>query len=71
MTDPKILLLDEPVAGMITTELEDMANLVAQIRKDFGVTILSFLKSSYTSNKYVYIDVSILKLEIFGILFTC
>lgn len=40
MTDPKILLLDEPVAGMITTELEDMANLVAQIRKDFGVTII-------------------------------
>ena len=25
MTDPKILLLDEPVAGMITTELEEMA----------------------------------------------
>ena len=37
---PDILLLDEPVAGMITTELEDMANLVAQIRKDFGVTII-------------------------------
>ncbi len=40
MTDPKILLLDEPVAGMITTELEDMAQLVAQIRRDFGVTII-------------------------------
>ena len=40
MTDPKILLLDEPVAGMITTELEDMAKLVAQIRKDFGLTII-------------------------------
>ena len=32
--------LDEPVAGMITTELEDMAQLVAQIRRDFGVTII-------------------------------
>lgn len=40
MTDPKILLLDEPVAGMITTELEDMAKLVAQIRKDFDLTII-------------------------------
>ena len=40
MTSPKILLLDEPVAGMITTELEDMAKLVAQIRKDFGLTII-------------------------------
>ena len=40
MTDPKILLLDEPVAGMITTELEDMAQLAAQIRRDFGVTII-------------------------------
>ena len=40
MTEPKILLLDEPVAGMITTELEDMAKLVAQIRKDFGLTII-------------------------------
>ena len=40
MTEPKILLLDEPVAGMITTELEDMAKLVVQIRKDFGLTII-------------------------------
>ena len=40
MTDPKILLLDEPVAGMITTELEEMAKLVVQIRKDFDVSII-------------------------------
>ena len=40
MTDPTILLLDEPVAGMITTELEHMAELVAQIRKDFNVSII-------------------------------
>ena len=40
MTDPKILLLDEPVAGMITTELEEMAQLVVQIRKDFNVSII-------------------------------
>lgn len=40
MTDPKILLLDEPVAGMITTELEEMAVLVKQIRSDFDVSII-------------------------------
>ncbi len=40
MTDPKILLLDEPVAGMITTELEEMAQLVVKIRKDFNVSII-------------------------------
>ena len=37
---PKILLLDEPVAGMITTELEEMAQLVAKIRKDFNLSII-------------------------------
>ena len=40
MTNPKVLLLDEPVAGMITTELEEMAQLVAQIRKDFDLSII-------------------------------
>jgi len=40
MTAPKILLLDEPVAGMITAELEDMAQLVSKIRRDFGLTII-------------------------------
>ena len=32
--------LDEPVAGMITTELEEMAQLVAKIRKDFNLSII-------------------------------
>ena len=40
MTDPKILLLDEPAAGMITTELEHMAELVAKIRTDFDISII-------------------------------
>ena len=40
MTDPKILLLDEPVAGMITTELDEMAQLVLKIREDFEVSII-------------------------------
>ena len=40
MTEPKLLLLDEPVAGMITAEMEDMARLVPKIRRDFGITII-------------------------------
>ena len=40
MTDPKILLLDEPVAGMITTELEEMAEMVVDIRKRFNLSII-------------------------------
>lgn len=40
MTEPEIILLDEPVAGMITTELDEMALLVADIRKRFGLTVI-------------------------------
>jgi len=40
MTKPQILLLDEPVAGMITTELEEMARPVVDIRKRFQLTII-------------------------------
>lgn len=40
MTKPEILLLDEPVAGMITTELDEMAKLVTEIRTKFNLTII-------------------------------
>lgn len=39
-TQPKILLLDEPAAGMNHAETEELMNTIAQIRKDHGVTIL-------------------------------
>lgn len=38
-TNPKLLLLDEPVTGMNQTELNTMVDLIRQIR-DSGVTIL-------------------------------
>ena len=38
-SDPKLLLLDEPVAGMNPTEKEELARLVRKIR-DRGVSIL-------------------------------
>jgi branched-chain amino acid transport system ATP-binding protein len=37
--DPKILLLDEPVAGMNVEETEDIARFVLDIKEELGVTI--------------------------------
>jgi branched-chain amino acid transport system ATP-binding protein len=38
--DPRILLLDEPVAGMNVEETEDIARFVLDINEELGVTIL-------------------------------
>lgn len=38
--DPKILLLDEPVAGMNVEETEDIARFVLDIKEELKVTIL-------------------------------
>lgn len=40
ITGAEILLLDEPCAGMISTEIDGVIELIAQVRKDFDVTIL-------------------------------
>ena len=37
-TNPKLILLDEPVAGMNATEIQEMIELINMIRKD-GVTV--------------------------------
>lgn len=39
-TRPKLLLLDEPAAGMNPAEQEDLMGLIHQIRDRFGLTIL-------------------------------
>ncbi len=39
-TQPRLLLLDEPAAGMNTTEKLHLTALIAQIRERFGTTIL-------------------------------
>lgn len=38
-TEPRVLLLDEPAAGMNPGEIEELMVLIQQIRKDFGLTI--------------------------------
>ncbi len=39
-TDPKLLLLDEPAAGMNPSETEDLSIIIHKIKKDFDLTIL-------------------------------
>ena len=39
-TNPKILLLDEPAAGMNPHETEDLMNIITRIRDEFDMTIL-------------------------------
>lgn len=39
-TEPKVLLLDEPVAGMNTLEKREMRGLIQSLRQEFGVAIL-------------------------------
>ena len=38
-TNPRILFLDEPTAGMTPEELVQMISIIRQVRKDFGVAI--------------------------------
>lgn len=39
-TEPKLLLLDEPAAGMNPNETQELMNTIQLVRKEFGVTIL-------------------------------
>ena len=39
-TEPKVLLLDEPAAGMNTQEKRELAASIRRIRSEFGLTIL-------------------------------
>lgn len=39
-TDPKVLLLDEPAAGMNPTETEELMNIIKFIRDKFGICVL-------------------------------
>jgi branched-chain amino acid transport system ATP-binding protein len=38
--DPKLLMLDEPAGGLTHSEVDDLGDLVKQIRDDFALTVL-------------------------------
>ena len=38
-TDPKLLLLDEPAAGMNPQETQELADFIVEIRKKYGLTV--------------------------------
>lgn len=40
MTEPELILLDEPSAGMNTREAEDLARLVVEIKRDLNLTMV-------------------------------
>lgn len=39
-TEPRLLMLDEPVAGMNPTETADMTKLIRRVRDEMGITVL-------------------------------
>lgn len=40
ITHPKLLLLDEPAAGLNPQEKKDLARMIDQLRKDFDISVL-------------------------------
>ena len=39
-TDPELLLLDEPVAGMNLEETEDMARFILDVKRELGIAMI-------------------------------
>ena len=59
--DPKLLLLDEPAAGMNPQESMDLANTIRKVQQDFGVTVLLIehdMKVIMSLCEYIYVMAS-------------
>jgi branched-chain amino acid transport system ATP-binding protein len=39
MTDPSLIILDEPAAGLNDAETKDLASVIKKVNKEYGVTI--------------------------------
>lgn len=39
MTDPALIILDEPAAGLNDAETRDLANVIKKVNKEYGITI--------------------------------
>ncbi|BCR36014.1 ABC transporter ATP-binding protein [Mariniplasma anaerobium] len=39
MTDPALIILDEPAAGLNDAETKDLANVIRKVNKEYGITI--------------------------------
>ena len=40
MSDPKLLMLDEPATGLTHAEVDELAGLIQRLRDEFGLTVL-------------------------------
>ena len=40
ISDPKLLMLDEPATGLTHAEVDELAGLVQRLRDEFGLTVL-------------------------------
>lgn len=57
-TDPKLLLLDEPGAGLNTMEVDELIDLVKEIQKRYGMSVLLIehrLQMVYSLSDKVYV----------------
>lgn len=55
---PKLLLLDEPAAGLNTVEVNELISLIGTIKKRFDLTVLLIehrLQMVYTLSEHVYV----------------
>lgn len=40
MSDPRLLLLDEPASGLTHSEVDELASVITSIRDEFSMTVL-------------------------------
>src|SRR5690606_26656757 len=62
-TEPQLLLLDEPAAGMNETESESLMQLIRRIRAELGTTVLLDRKSTRLNSSHVKISYAGVRLK--------